>query len=575
MTSWAVFLLAASLLGIPAAGQQPTPGAWGDQQNGTFANPILPADFSDLDAIRVGNTFYAISSTFQYSPGMVILRSRDLVNWQVAGHVVDDLRRISPALNWDRMDRAGRGIWAGSIRFHQGRFWVVFGTPDEGLFLSTAAKIEGPWTPVEAVLPQPGWDDPCPFWDDDGQMYLVATRFKPDPTDGTPYKIHLFKLSADGHTLDPASDRIIHQSRGSEANKLDKINGLYYHFFSEVHPEGRVPMMERARSLAGPWEAHQLLHVDRKVDKEPNQGGLIQLPSGAWYFLTHQGTGDWEGRAMVLLPVTWIDRWPIPGSPGPDGIGNMVWTAAKPISGQRPTLPIASDNFTSPILKPEWEWNYQPRGGMWSLTERPRHLRLHAFPSLVPGDFQKIGNILTQRSMRVPHAQVTVRLELAGMADGQQAGLAHFSKSYAAFAVRQDAPSQRTLILTVNGTLIEGPFISTSTLWLRSTWGLDGLNQFAYSTDGVTFTNFGKPTPMTWGNYRGDRIGLYTVNDRQQSGFVDIDSFQYLVTHAPHNMPTSRLRIPEVTVPPGKECAHSRLAQSTSCRRHIGPGSAA
>lgn len=526
----ATVLLAAALLCPSAVAQQ---AAWGDQQDGTFANPILPGDFSDIDAIRVGKTFYAISSTFQYSPGMLILASDDLVNWHVAGHVVHDLRRISPNLNWDTMDRAGRGIWAGSLRFHHRRFWVYFGTPDEGLFMSSAQRVEGPWTPVEPVLAESGWDDPCPFWDDDGQGYLVTTRFKPDPTSGKTYNIHLFKLAADGHTVDRSSDRVIHQSRGSEANKLDKIDGLYYHFFSEVNSEGRVPMMERAPSLSGPWQTHQLLHVNPSVDKEPNQGGLIQLPSGAWFFLTHQGTGDWEGRAMVLLPVTWIDHWPILGDPAPDGIGRMVWHAPKPIPGAPLTLPIASDDFRSPTLKPEWEWNYQPRAAMWSLTERPGHLRLHAFPALVPGDFHTIGNILTQRSLRVAHAQVTVRLDLRGMAPGQHTGLAHFSNTFSTIAVRQDAANHRTLLTNIDGTATEGPTLTTPTLYLRSTWGLAGLNQFAYSSDGTTFTNLGAPTRMTWGDYRGDRIGLYTVKQTAAAGFVDLDSFEYLVSREP------------------------------------------
>jgi beta-xylosidase len=239
---------------------------WGDQADGTYANPVLPADYSDLDCIRDGETYYAISSTFQFSPGVVILQSRDLVNWSTVGHAVDDLTRISPELNWDRMNRPARGIWAGAIRKHAGRFWIYFGTPDEGYFMTTAATIAGPWTPVQRVLDAAGWDDPCPFWDDDGQGYLVGSNFK----DG--YKIHLRKLSADGTQLLPGFDEVIYQSKGSEANKLNKLNGLYYHFFSEVQPEGRVIMMERASSIVGPYrEKRQLKHADREA-MEPTKG---------------------------------------------------------------------------------------------------------------------------------------------------------------------------------------------------------------------------------------------------------------------------------------------------------------
>jgi beta-xylosidase len=263
--------LAVWMAAAAASGQD---SRWGDRGDGTYANPVLPGDFSDLDAIRVGRDYYAISSTFQYSPGVVVLHSKDLVNWRIAGHVVDDLTRISPELNWDKMNRNGRGIWAGSIRYHAARFWVYFGAPDEGFFMSTAAHAAGPWAPVKALGPSAGWDDPCPFWDDDGSGYLVATHFATEQSNGKNYNIHLFQLSSDGQRILPEPDRIIHQSRGSEANKLYKIDGIYYHYFSEVRPEGRVAMINRARSLNGPWETRQLIHVNRKVDKEPNQGRL-------------------------------------------------------------------------------------------------------------------------------------------------------------------------------------------------------------------------------------------------------------------------------------------------------------
>ena len=508
------------------SGMQPAHGQWGDQGDGTYANPVMPGDFSDLDAIRAGAGYYAISSTFQYSPGVAVLYSTDLVNWRIVGHVVDDLTRIGPELNWDKMSRPGRGIWAGSIRYHAGRFWLYFGTPDEGFFMSSAAEPAGPWKPVTALGPGPGWDDPCPFWDDDGQGYLIATHFATEPSNGRNYNIHLFKLSAAGDRILPDSDRIVHQSRGSEANKLYKIGGTYYHFFSEVKPEGRVAMMGRARSLDGPWETRQLNHVDRKVDKEPNQGGLVQLPSGEWYFVTHQGTGDWEGRAGVLLPVTWVDGWPVIGAPGPDGIGGMVWSGRKPIQGGAVTSLAASDDFNSPRLKPEWEWRYQPRAGKWSLAERPGFLRLHAFRPLAAGGFPAAGNVLTQRSMRTRRSQVTAKLDLSGMADGQQAGIAHFAKTYCWFGVAQSG-GVRTLTLNRDGAVAAGPRVARTALWLRTTWDFEGRSQFFYSLDGVGFEPFGEAYQLTWGSYRGDRIGIFTFNELGESGHLDVDDFQY------------------------------------------------
>jgi len=219
---------------------------WGDQGDGSYRNPVIPSDYSDIDCIRVGSDYYAVSSTFQFSPGFVILRSRDLVNWRIVGHAVPDLGLISPEMTWSRMNRYGAGIWAGAIRYHDNKFWIYFCTPDEGYFMSTSTNPSGPWETLHEMNfpPGGGWDDPCPFWDDDGQGYLVGSAFR----DG--YKIHLWKMTPDGRDLVPGSDHVIHQSHGSEANKLYKINGIYYHFYSEDRGgEGRVMMMGRSSNI--------------------------------------------------------------------------------------------------------------------------------------------------------------------------------------------------------------------------------------------------------------------------------------------------------------------------------------
>jgi len=510
-------LLVKAAPAAPVWGQWTT---WGDQGDGTYRNPVLPSDYSDLDCIRVGADFYAISSTFQFSPGVVILHSKDLVNWSILGHVVRDLTQIGPELNWDRMNRYGKGVWAGSIRYHDNKFWVYFGTADEGYFMSTATNPAGPWEPLHVVLKGGGWDDCCPFWDDDGQGYLVGSNFR----DG--YKIHLWKLTPDGRDLVPESDHIIHQSQGSEANKLYKINGTYYHLFSDVKSEGRTVMMERAKTIFGPYaESQQLNHAEKQF-KEPNQGGLVQTESGDWYWFTHHGTGDWAGRIASLLPVTWVDGWPIIGEAGPDGIGHMVWSGKMPVAGTPVVTPQTSDEFAETSLPPQWEWNYQPRADHWSLTENPGWLRLHAFPPLQPDSLLKAGNTLTQRCFQTSANEVVIKLDLRGLADGQKAGLCHFSKNYSSFGVSQ-AGAARTLEYNNNGRVTPGPAITGDSLWLKSTWGWDGRSQYAYSLDGQTFVNFGEPYQLTWGNYRGDRLGLYSYNNLANAGYVDVDFFHY------------------------------------------------
>lgn len=494
---------------------------WGDQGDGTYCNPVLPSDYSDIDCIRVGDDYYAISSTFQYSPGMVIIHSKDLVNWTIKGHVVSDLRQISEEMNWTRMNRYGRGIWAGAIRYYQGKFYVYFGTPDEGYFMSTATDPAGPWEPLHCVKAEKGWDDCCPFFDDDGQLYFVGTYF------ADKYKTYLYRMTPDGKTLIENSKILINEGYGREASKLYKINGTYYHFFSEVKNGGRYIMMQRSSSITGPYlERKQLSHVQREYN-EPNQGGLVEGPDRKWYFFTHHGTGDWAGRIASLLPVYWVDGWPIIGEVGQDGIGTMVWQAAKPSNEYPVRTPQSSDDFSKSVLSPQWEWNYQPRDEMWSLTERPGYLRLKAFRPLVTDNLLKAGNTLTQRCFCTNKNEVIVRMNIEGMVDGQKAGLCHYSKSYAMVGVRQSG-KDRNLEFQTNKEKITGPAIKGNKVWIKSVWGLDGKSQFSYSTDGRKFTPFGEVYQLEWGYYRGSRIGIYCFNNIADAGYIDVDEFIYL-----------------------------------------------
>lgn len=511
-------------------------GKFGDQGNGTYINPILPADFNDLDVIRVGDDYYAISSTMQFSPGMVVLHSKDLVNWEIIGHVADDLTKISPELNWDKMNRYGRGIWAGSIRYYKNKFWVYFGTPDEGFFMSSASNAAGPWAPLHQLWNVQGWDDCCSFCDDDGQLYFIATNFALDPSNNKAYNIHLFKMKPDGKSLVMESDSILYQSKGSEANKLYKINGLYYHFFSQVNELGqRYCMMGRSKNIYGPFEYKQLNKVDKENDREPNQGGLLQVNENQWYFLTHHGSGDWEGRPASLLPVTWINQWPIIGKVNADTIGEMVWSAQKPIRVKQHASIQTNDDFTNSKLNVQWEWNYQPRKDKWSLTQRKGYLRLYAFKPIADSSNESIilkaGNTITQRSMRTASNIATIKLDISHMADGQFAGLTHFSTSNnSLFGIRQ-INGKRNLVYSFNGNDSLQTNIKANIVWLQSSWNVNGINLYAYSTDGKTFTLFGNSSQLTWGSYRGDRIGIFNFNAMQEKGYVDVDWFRYSYGH--------------------------------------------
>lgn len=494
---------------------------WGEQSDGTYINPVIPADYSDIDCIRVGDDYYAISSTFQFSPGMIILHSKDLVNWRICGHAISDLTQISPELNWDRMNRYARGVWAGSIRYHNERFYIYFGTPDEGYFMTSAKHPEGPWEPLHPIFLEAGWDDCSALWDEKGNGYFIGTHF----ADG--YKTYLFKLSEDGKNIDRKSAVLVNSGSGREASKLIKVNDWYYLIFSEhKQDKGRYVMAKRSKKLTGPYKEEKQLALPGREAMEPNQGGIIEGKDGNWYFFTHHGSGDWSGRIASLLPVTWIDGWPIMGNPLPGAIGSMAWSGAMPCQSEFKLHLQRSDDFDSVCLLPQWEWNYQPRKEMYSFTDREGWLRLKAYQPLKVNELMYAGNTLTQRTFRSFRNEVIIKMDVSGMADGQKCGLCHFSKPYSFIGIKQVAGIRR-IECNNNGEVMEGDILANPYVWLKSEWGLDGKSVYSYSTDGDNYIPFGSPYQLSWGNYRGDRIGIFCFNNEQEKGHVDIDYFHY------------------------------------------------
>lgn len=495
---------------------------WGDQGDGTYLNPVIPSDYSDIDCIRVGSDYYAISSTFQFSPGMTLLHSRDLVNWELCGNAISDLTQIGEELDWTRMNRYGRGVWAGTLRYHNGRFYLFFGTPDEGFFMTSSPDVKGPWEPLTCLLRESGWDDCTAFWDDDGRAYFAGTHF----SDG--YKTYLFDMTADGRTIDRSSARLINVGNGREASKLIRVGGWYYLIFSEHKGgKGRYVMAKRAREITGPYmEERQLAYACREA-YEPNQGGIIEGMDGEWYFLTHHGTGDWSGRVVSLLPVTWMNGWPVIGDvTASDSIGRMKWSGKIPVKCNKRLSIARSDGFKGRSLAPQWQWNYQPRDGMYSLTERRGWLRLKAFRPLRPNNLKYAGNTLTQRCFRTTSNEVVIKMDISNMADGQKSGLCHFSITHAAIGVVSEG-GHRYVEYRKDGCMQRGEALSADIIWLKSVWGLDGLSTFSYSLDGKHFIYFGEPYQLAWGHYRGDRIGIYCFNDKGEDGYVDVDYLEY------------------------------------------------
>ena len=503
---------------------------WGDMGNNTYCNPVIPADFSDIDCIRAGDDFYAISSTMQFSPGMVILHSRDLVNWNVIGHVVSDLTWLSPDLNWDRMNRYGRGIWAGSIRYHDGRFYVVFGTPDEGYFLSTATRCEGVWSKPVVLLHESGWDDCCLAWSDEGKPWFVGTHFK----DG--YKTWLIPMNDAATSLRLKEAKLVNEGNRREASKLLRHGEWYYLVFSEYKGrEGRYVVARRSRRLEGPYEEEKRLTRNISGDDEPNQGGIVEGPDHKWYFLTHHGRGTWAGRLVSLLPVQWKDDWPLIGQQGEDGLGTMVWQGAMPSQSFRTGVAGSfEEEFNSAMLNPNIEWNYQPRDSMFTVDERRGWMRLKAFQPLKPADMKTVGNIMTWRLWARSTTVSTTLIDVSNITRDVHCGLCFFARNTSSLEVVRDGNGY-SLAVCSGGKVYASISLPTPIVYLRAESSPEGIGRFAYSLDGDRYIYFNQSFQLEWAAYRGARAGIFCYNDVEETGFADFNFVRVSLVNPPKN----------------------------------------
>lgn len=532
-------------------------GAWGDLGNGYYNNPVLPADYSDPDVIRVGKDYYLITSTFVQSPGITVLHSEDLVNWEIIGAAVKDLTQIDKKYNWDSMSGYGRGIWAPCISYNpqNQRFYIHFGDPDFGMYMTYTDDIySNNWSdPQEVLKPDgtgfgAGWDDCGMLWDDNGQGYFAATHF----ADG--YKDYIFKIDQNGYQLQDEGV-LVHQTddglytgseRNPEALKLFKKDGLYYFYHNGIAGGKRKAFIMRSESIYGKHENGDLgtfenpgtfEHIPYPIvegTREPNQGNLIDIIDDngdtKWFFWTHQGSTDLDGRPNSLVPITWnSDGWPVAGYDDIKKAGSMLWeNIKKPISNSEIKRPQTSDEFDSNELGLQWMWNCQPRNDYWSLTEREGFLRLKAFMPVKSDSLDRAGNSLIQRMYRTDGNVVKTKMDISHMEDGEFAGLLYIMGSTTAgIGVNQANGIRQIRYKGKSDSLGEEIPSDVQYVYLKSEWENPMLTRSYYSFDGVTYKQFGEEFQIVKSNYRGGHIGFFNFNNLSDSGYVDFDYLHY------------------------------------------------
>lgn len=491
-----------------------------DLGDGRYRNPILYADYSDPDVVRHGDDFYMVASSFNCTPGLPVWHSRDLVHWSLIANAVKNL----PNARYTEV-QPGCGIWAPSIRHHDGKFWIFFPMPDEGIFLTTATHPAGPWSEPHLVQAGRGLIDPCPLWDDDGHAYLVHAYA--GSRAGIKHRLRVCPMAPDGSRLLGEGQIVFHEPERHptlEGPKFLKRDGWYY----LLAPAGGVAtgwqLALRSRNIYGPYEEKIVLAQGRTPINGPHQGALVDTPRGEWWFIHFQDVGLY-GRILHLQPVRWQDGWPLMGNPGADGIGEPVLTHAKPnllasVADQAP-----AHEFTSSKLGLHWQWNANHEDHWHSLIARPGWLRLYAQPAAAKG-WDHSPNLLLQKFPARAFA-VETRLELDARGDSQEAGLAISGRQSAAIALVKRGHEHHIIFRHQGATtfLAKAPAPS---IQFRIQVADGGECTFAYAFVESEFNAVKETFVAQPGVWIGAKVGLYSIcSPDATGGHADFDYFRF------------------------------------------------
>jgi beta-xylosidase len=482
------------------------------QANGqNYTNPVILADCSDPDAIRIGDRFYLTSSSFNCVPGLPILSSTDLVNWSLVGHALSAI----PPVERYRTVRHGEGVWAPSLRMRDGRLHIFYGDPDVGIVLVRSMKAEGPWDEPIIVRSAKGWIDPCPLWDDDGNAYLVHAWAKSRA--GFNAVLTVRRMTPDGtHILDD-SVNVFHGGEKHptiEGPKFYKRNGWYYIFA----PAGGVATgwqtVLRSRNVFGPYEDRVVMQQGASPVNGPHQGAWVEMPDGTSWFLHFQDRGT-LGRVVHLQPMRWVDDWPVIGDdPDGDGTGEPVMRHVAPSGHEGPCGPIpTSDDFSGPSIGLQWQWHANPDPS-WAKVHQGR-LELSAQP-IDGGGFNlwKTPHLLLQK-FSASAFTATAIVDVTHLRPGERIALVVMGMDYA--AVSAERTEHGVTIGTVGcrqadkGGIEElfrhGGHTETS-IELRADVVYGGVINFSYRTVSTSWTLIDRSFTISRGRWIGAKVGL-------------------------------------------------------------------
>ncbi|GAB6011322.1 glycoside hydrolase family 43 protein [Viscerimonas tarda] len=547
-------LIISLLISCMANSQTYKPSVWvPDQRNGRYKNPILYADYSDPDVIRLGDDYYMTASSFNCVPGLPILHSKDLINWKIVNYALTDLKMegVEPACFFDKPQH-GKGVWAPCIRYHNGEYLIYWGDPDFGIYVVKTKDIRGKWDKPVLVKAGKGLIDPSPLFDEDEKVYLVhawaGSRAKLNSV------LTVCELDASGTKVAGQEALVFDGNDGVnhtvEGGKFYKKDGYYYILAPAGGVENGWQLALRSKNVKGPYEVKRVLAQGKTTINGPHQGGLVETQTGEWWFLHFQDKGAY-GRIIHLQPVTWKDGWPVMGINDKDYCGEPVLTYKKPNVGKTYPMetPVESDEFNTANLGLQWQWHANPQQS-WGFPSANGYLRLYGqYYSDNHTNMWEIPNLLMQK-LTAPEFMATAKINTILLNDGDKVGLIIMGWDYSYISISKKGndylleqvacrdAEQKTPEKKLAEQILKNPNIKEKYLYqtrvedveiyFRLSVKEDGICRFSYSSDGKKFQAFGEQFKARQGKWIGAKMGLFILNKTPESGrsWADIDWFR-------------------------------------------------
>lgn len=542
------FILSLSVCSLfhPAMAQYRSEVWVSDEGNGMYRNPVLHADYSDPDVCAVGEDYFLTASSFNCTPGLPILHSKDLVNWKIVNYA---LKKVEPVEYYNEA-RHGKGVWAPSIRFHGGVFYIYWGDPDFGIFMVKTRDQYGEWDKPVLVKAGKGMIDPCPLWDDDGRVYLAhawaGSRAKFNSV------LTVCEMNKEGTAVisDPVlvfdgNDGVNHTIEGA---KFYKRNGFYYLFAPAGGVVSGWQLVMRSKNVYGPYEPRIVMAQGKTDINGPHQGGWVDTPAGESWFLHFQDKGAY-GRVLHLNPMKWVNDWPVIGvDKDGDGCGDPVSRYRKPKTDKTYPIetPVESDEFDTRKLGLQWEWhaNYQD---VFGFTTNMGYARIYGH-ELSPHfkNFWEVPNLLMQK-FPAEEFTATAKLKVSAKDDGQLSGLIIMGWDYSWIGVEKQG-EKFLLKQVVCKDAEQGNLEQVSTLavlepsrkfeaglfpnyereiYIRVHVDKGAYCRFSYSLDGKKFTEAGTLFKARQGKWIGAKVGMFSVTPHgKERGWLDVDWFR-------------------------------------------------